>query len=311
MIYELATFFLSTHQKMTQRLTGNTKPSTRKRLRNVCFTLNNPKGTRCAFIDQLVATNKISYIVVGSEEGESGTPHFQGYVEFVGQETFAWIHDLLQHAHIEPRKGTPEEAQRYCMKDNNWTEWGTLSRPGTRSDIGQVAADIAAGVNLSKIARDYPCQFIKFNKGFLALKSALIVKRSEKPEVRVYYGTTGTGKSFRAREWLPDGYVWHPQQGQWFDGYQGDTEVVFEEFRGQIPFGMMLSLLDRYDCKVQYKGGVSEFCATKIALTSPVHPREWYLNNENDRVDQLIRRITKVTLCEYEEELPPHIILAE
>jgi len=62
-----------------------------------------------------------------------------------------------------------------------------------------------------------------------------------------------------------------------------------------MPFGMMLALLDRYQCKVQYKGGMAQFRATKIILTSPKHPQDWYQDDGHDKVDQLIRRITRIT----------------
>lgn len=69
-----------------------------------------------------------------------------------------------------------------------------------------------------------------------------------------------------------------------------------EEFRGQLPLGFMLSLTDRYDCKVQYKGGMVDFAATRIAITSPVHPSQWYRQEtlaEGDKLEQLLRRVTK------------------
>ena len=56
---------------------------------------------------------------------------------------------------------------------------------------------------------------------------------------------------------------------------------------------MLLSLLDRYDCPVEYKGGTSEFCATRIILTSPKHPQDWYCRDE---CSELMRRISNIEL---------------
>lgn len=288
-----------TQQKITdllpQKLPGNTKPATRRKLRNACFTLNNPTVTREAFFSDLVTSGKVSYVVIGSEVGESGTPHFQGYVELKGQMDFHIVHEMLRKAHIEIRWGTAQQAADYCRKDGAFIEWGTISAQGERTDIHMVAEMIRDKYSMLEIASTYPIQYIKYFKGIWALQAALIEPRNEVPTVKVYCGPTGTGKSYKARSWLPEAYIWHPQQGQWFDGYRGEKQVIFEEFRGQIPFGMVLSLLDRYCCKVQYKGGVTEFAATEIAFTSPVSPSEWYLSlGENDRLDQLLRRITEV-----------------
>lgn len=280
---------------MLRKLPGNTKPATRRQLRNACFTINNPDMTRQAFIDRVAESARATYVVVGSEMGESGTPHLQGYIEFARPTDFSVVHELLLHGHVETRRGTAAQASAYCKKDECFTEWGTISNQGKRTDISDVVDMVTEGASTSEIAVQYPEQYIKYFKGIVALQCALIRPRMDAPEVRVYYGATGTGKSLRARQWLPNAYVWHPQQGTWFDSYKGEHEVIFEEFRGQIPFGMLLSLLDRYCCKVQYKGGVMEFAALKVAITSPVHPSQWYLClSENDRYDQLARRLSDV-----------------
>lgn len=277
---------------MSQRLAGNTN---RQRLRNACFTVNNPIVTREQFLSDLIQSDKCTYIVIGSETGAKGTPHFQGYVEFKDQIDFHIAKDLLLHGHIEPRRGSPKQASDYCQKDGDFDIWGTLNRPGERTDIQCVAEMAKMQCSMREIAHTYPVQFIKYHKGISALASQMVKARCTRPEVRVFYGKTGTGKSFKAREWLPNAYIWHPQQNQWFDGYMGEQDVILEEFRGQLPFGMILSMLDCYDCKVQFKGGVVEFCATRIAITSPLHPRDWYWTlDENDKVDQLMRRITEV-----------------
>ena len=94
----------------------------------------------------------------------------------------------------------------------------------------------------------------------------------------------------------PDPWIWTPQRGQWFDGYEGQEDIIFEEYRGQLPYGMLLTLLDRYECPVQYKGGSIEFAPKRIVITSPMPPREWYdLCGPHDKIDQLLRRITSVT----------------
>jgi len=289
---------------MTQKLPGNTKPATRRRLRNACFTINNPQTERETFVKRLIDSELISYVIVGSEVGESGTPHYQGYVEFKAQVDFDIVHNWLLKGHIEARRGTAQQAADYCTKDGEYSSWGTLSGQGTRTDIEAVASLVANDASTFDIASSYPVQYIKYFKGIMALQCALIKPRETVPTVRVFYGGTGTGKSYRARQWLPDAYVWHPQQGTWFDGYLGQKTVIFEEFRGQIPFGMLLSLLDRYCCKVQYKGGVAEFAGADIAITSPVHPFQWYLSlTDGDRMDQLTRRITEVVKCQTQRDV--------
>lgn len=234
--------------------------------------------------------------------------------------TVVWntVHKKLNKSHAEARRGTPDQAAAYCKKGeqpkSEWSEegingpnygknakvveWGEITQQGRRNDLSPACEMIKEGKRLRDVAVEHPEVFVKYHKGLIALQSILIQPRDAVPEVTVLYGSTGTGKSKEAREILGDTkYVWHPQQAQWFDGYAGEKEVIFEEFRGQLPFGMLLSLLDRYDCKVQYKGGMCEFAATKIVLTSPIHPSQWYKTDElaaHDKIDQLLRRITTI-----------------
>lgn len=198
---------------MPQKLTGNTKPSTRPRVRHACFTINNPEVDRADYAEVLIANELVSYICIGSEVGASGTAHFQGYIEFEHQVDFEVARHLLLNGHIERRRGTADQAAKYCKKDGAFTEWGTISRQGARSDLDELVAMVEGGASTFEIATALPVQFVKYHKGVLALQAALIGPRAAAPEVRVYYGGTGTGKSFKAREWLPDAYVWHPQQG--------------------------------------------------------------------------------------------------
>lgn len=144
-------------------------------------------------------------------------------------------------------------------------------------------------------------QFVRHFRGFEALQSRLAKRRKTVPRVVVLHGPTGTGKSHTARAELEEAgygedqlYIWHPQQASWFDGYEGQPAVIFEEFRGQLPFGALLSLLDKYDCRVQRKGSSTQFAAEVIYITSPVKPSEWYenLTTVEGRLDQLERRIT-------------------
>lgn len=263
------------------------------KLRNACFTINNYDGTE---VPLMQAWSQPSYCVIGKEVGESGTPHLQGYVEFKAQVKFSTFKKKFPTAHIEPRHGTPSQAADYCKKDGDYFEWGEISHQGARSDITAATTMISERKTMREVAIANPEVFVKYHKGLIAFQNILIEPRNEPPQVTVLYGTTGMGKSRRARV-LCNGepyHVWEPHHGQWFDGYTGQKHVIFEEFRGQLPLGMMLCLLDRYECKVQYKGGMVEFAATNIIITSPKHPSMWYHDDETDKIAQLLRRITTI-----------------
>lgn len=281
--------------------------------RNFCFTLNNPSTEEK---EAVLRCPLAKYVIFGEEKGEKdGTPHLQGYFEMKKTVRFSALKKLYPRMHIEKRGGSQRQAILYCMKGSqSHEEWqekedkgpnfgkgakvsesGKCKKQGQRNDLEQVSNMIRSGKRPRDIAEECPTTYIKHHKGIHALVAALVQPRNEKPHVTVLWGKTGTGKSRKARELLKeDVYIWHPQQNQWFDGYYGQTRVIFEEFRGQIPYGMLLSILDRYDCTVQLKGAIVQFAAVEIVLTSPVPPTQWYTSEKlqrEDSIDQLLRRI--------------------
>jgi len=255
------------------------------------YTLNNYTETDIIKFEEL---DGISRHICGKEIAPTtGTKHLQGRITFKKAMRLSGVKKIHSKAHWT---GARFQKSDYESKGGDIVIDICNDEQGKRTDLDIVADMVIRGHSQREIARECPGTFMKYHKGLNALRSALIEPRDEPPEVIVICGLTGTGKSRRAREIVENPfYVWGPENGKWFDGYQGQKHVIFEEFRGQLPFGMMLRLLDRYDCKVEYKGGICEFVATKIVITSPKPPSGWYsLEEREGALDQLLRRITEV-----------------
>jgi len=111
--------------------------------------------------------------------------------------------------------------------------------------------------------------------------------------VAVYWGPPGCGKSRKCREIDPDLYSVHPStEGNtvWFDGYQYEPTILFDDFYGGIKYEYLLQLLDGYPMRVQIKGGFVQRAWTRVLFTSNRRPIEWY----GGTAAALMRRITEV-----------------
>ena len=79
------------------------------------------------------------------------------------------------------------------------------------------------------------------------------------PTTTVFYGSTDAGKSRNARVICGAD---PPENVKWFGGFEGQEKVISEE----LYFRHVLRLSDRYDCKVQYKGGIVSICSYRDEL---------------------------------------------
>jgi len=107
---------------------------------------------------------------------------------------------------------------------------------------------------------------------------------------RVYWGETRTGKSRRAWEEAGlDAYPKDPNSKFW-DGYRGQEHVVIDEFRGTISISHLLRWLDRYPLLVEVKGSSVVCKAKQVWITSNLHPKDWY-QEDQATIDALLARI--------------------
>lgn len=94
------------------------------RTRDWCITVNNPRDCDWEQARVLFRSGTLMYYVFGNETGESGTPHIQGYLEFKNPRYFNGIKKLWPTAHVEPAKGSSDQASEYCKKTGLFEEQG-------------------------------------------------------------------------------------------------------------------------------------------------------------------------------------------
>lgn len=110
--------------------------------------------------------------------------------------------------------------------------------------------------------------------------------------IYVYYGVTGSGKSYLARaSSTTPVYNKDPRSKFWY-GYKGEKTVVVDEFRGGIDISHILRWTDNYAIYVELKGSHVPLEAEKIIFTSNKHPKEWWLDVDEETYNAFLRRVT-------------------
>lgn len=155
---------------------------------------------------------------------------------------------------------------------------------------------MADDVGMRAVTSTCSFQQIRVAQAFLSMNERERCLTADDPlSVTVYHGPTGTGKSHAVREMTrdDDDVYWH-NGGHWWDGYDGQGTVVFDEFRSnQVSMSRLLRILDKGPMRVEYKGGYRQLLADKFIFTTNKHPRDWY-RIEGEMQDQLMRRMTDV-----------------
>ncbi len=261
------------------------------RLRNFVFTLNNyteeEEEALCKWAHD--TPELVRYAVWGHEVGESKTPHLQGYMELKKKTSFSVIkRTLFGRAHIEPRRGTAQEAADYCKKDDEEPfEEGQISAPGTRTDIAYMR-DLAKAETKNADALDKCPQIMKYVRGWQFAKQVYAQQATaafRKLTTTVLWGPGGCGKTRYVMDKYGPENVFimdRPAGAIWYDGYEGQDVLLIDDFYGWMPWGHFLRVLDGYQLRLPIKGGFAWARWTKVYITSNKHPDDWYKEHKLD-----------------------------
>lgn len=252
-----------------------------------CFTINNPTQA-----DAPEAWEGVLYLVYQEEVGADGhTPHLQGYVAFHQRKRLSTVKRLNARAHWEVRRGTHAEAKAYCMKEDTRApgkapvEIGSdesLGAQGKRNDLLSFKRAMDEKKTEREIAEDdelFPV-WAKYGRVFDRYKRLKTVRARDWPTfTTILWGPPGTGKTRYVHEHAgPDAYWVKKPNGSsvFFDGYDGQEDVVIDEFYGWLPYDLLCRMCDRYPLMVDTKGGMVNFYPKRIWITSNAEPSTWY-----------------------------------
>lgn len=265
------------------------------------FTINNYTNEHKDSLQTLrnpTNPTEVVYVVYGEEVGESGTPHLQGFISFTKRLAFGRVRSILPDgAWFEPAKGTPAEAAQYCKKDGAFTEVGILpTGRGARSDIAAVQQAIKGGAKAGEIRDEFFGIYCRYERAILRYCADLAPKRDWQPTVTVLWGEAGAGKTRSVYDYHNADEIYMHTGQHWFDGYNGQEIVLFDDFHGGIfRHDYFMKLIDRYPMQVPIKGGFVQWTPKVIYLTSNKDPNDWYPGVNEEQQRAMKRRFSTVT----------------
>lgn len=264
-----------------------------------CFTWNNYTAEDVEAIKKLVAEGIATYACWGKEVAPTtSTPHLQGYLVFRRKISLAGAkRHLHRNVHLERARGNPASNIEYCSKDGEFEDVGT--RPagqGSRADLVQVQDRIKAGGTLADIQDEFFGLYARYPRALESYCRRYAPVRTQKSRVIVLWGEPGTGKTRSVYDFHSHDAIWSSPGNGWFDGYDGHTVALFDDFSGgDFKLSYLLKLLDRYPMQVPVKGGFVQWRPEVIYITSNINPDDWFPNVPDIHKRALKRRFDRVT----------------
>lgn len=221
--------------------------------------------------------------------------HIQGAVVFSRSMRMKAVKEALGgEAHLEPMRGRWAD-QDYCLKEGDIIRVEDNSKQGTRTDLVEFRESMKRKPTEDLL--DMPEKKLKcvaqYPRLYNGLKMAVLKKQTREfrnVEVHVRWGEAGTGKTKLPYE--EGAYIFDDYEHGWWDGYDGESVILLDDFYGGIKWSSFLRLLDGYQYRLRIKGGFTYAQWTKVYITSNKHPEEWY---KVGMTPELRRRISTIT----------------
>lgn len=268
-------------------------------------------------IDMWIENKPQRACAINYEIGDSGTPHMHIVLEDPAKTRFSSIKKLYGDSiHIEKTRGNKKQAMEYITKKGQFEEknhtviipaqfYGEIKAvQGARNDLYVIQEMIEQGMTPVEIMN----QSIVFRKHSTIIKSHYFEFRKKQTpilrDVTVYWhtGNSGCGKSYtfvKLCEKYGRDKIFHlTDYGKGgFDEYCAEPILFMDEFKGNLPFHLLLNYLDTYVCQIpcRYANGTALW--NEVHITSIFTPHNVYKkmvdesSRGEDKLDQLLRRI--------------------
>lgn len=239
-----------------------------------CITWNNPNIEESELATKLQSNSSIKGGIFQLEVGDSGTEHYQMYLEFTGAVRETGVRKALGTTAVSTfcAKGSKEDNIKYCSKVKGRIgecfRWGTCSKEfkseqGKRNDLDRFAVAVRkAGKITEEIKEEFPGHLLHFRKHVKDMLEEEARAKAEAEELAFWqeqirredageetqgqqqrelillFGPTAVGKTTYA---MKDSIRYNNQlpykksgSTKWWDGYKGQDCVIIDEWRNKF-----------------------------------------------------------------------------
>jgi len=243
---------------------------------------------------------------------KSKKKHHQGWMYLDREIPFEQLKTMFCHkVHWAKMAGSVAQNIKYCSKDGKYVGFGNQDTEnchlrvgkGQRNDLAAVVEASESGMSTNEIARKFPVQFIKYPKGIMLHHEIVQPEYEERPRrFIVFWGQTGSGKSWGARHIIGDDSVYLPEKNNAshlsFEIYSGQKWILIEEFKGLGLFcDDLKTYVDRYAVELRGRGSSKKGLHIGVIITSQCDPMSWYPDQSEEDSTALLRRMTGLYQC--------------
>ena len=256
-------------------------------------------------------TGAVAYCV-----SAEGLIHLHMVLEDEQKARFSAVKKTYPKAHLERTKGNKEQAEDYINKRGKFEEHGEVvvylakygeikGSQGRRRDL-EIIEDL---LEQGKTPNEIFGMSIAYRRYETMVREHFYQEKVKNTPVtrdvvvRWHIGKTGTGKSYervkKIEEFGEEEVYVVSDYKNGFDKYNGEKVIFLEEFRGQMPYNILLMILDKYKIQVaaRYSNVFSLWSEVHITSTKPPESvyKDMVSDDRNvDTLDQLKRRIAFV-----------------
>jgi hypothetical protein len=205
------------------------------------------------------------------ECGVGGYLHWQLVAAFVSKQSLSGVRSLFGPYNAELTYSETGSTE-YVWKDDTAVH-------GTRFELGVKPIDVRSATDWDSVwasattgdFQSIPAGIrVRSYNSLRSIRSDHARPKAMDRSCDVFWGTTGTGKSYRAwQEATYEAYSKDPRSKFWC-GYAGEANVVIDEFRGGIDISHLLRWLDSYPVTVEIKGLLAFNARTTIRFVGPL-----------------------------------------